>query len=55
MTNEKKISPTIIDKVEAALEERGESSDRRVFDVDLPSELERRSGADRREQTRQGE
>ncbi|MFT4996769.1 MAG: hypothetical protein ACJA0M_002329 [Chitinophagales bacterium] len=57
MTNENKASPTIIqiDEVEAALEERGAGSDRRVFVVDLPSELERRSGADRREKIEQGE
>jgi hypothetical protein len=54
MADQKKISGTIIDKVEAALEERAASSDRRVFDVDLPAELERRSGMDRREQKAQG-
>jgi hypothetical protein len=54
MADEKKISGAVIDKVEAALEERAATTDRRVFDIDLPSELERRSGLDRREQKGQG-
>jgi hypothetical protein len=54
MTDEKKISGAVIDKVEAALEERAARSDRRVFDVDLPYELERRSGIDRRASSEQG-
>ncbi|MFT6757477.1 MAG: hypothetical protein ACJA0M_001357 [Chitinophagales bacterium] len=54
MIDEKKISGAVIDKVEAALEERAARSDRRVFDVDLPSELERRSGSDRRAHSEQG-
>jgi hypothetical protein len=55
MADEKKMSGAVIDKVAAALEERAAKTDRRVFDIDLPSELERRSGMDRREQNRQGE
>jgi hypothetical protein len=55
MADEKKMSGAVIDKVAAALEERAAKNDRRVFDIDLPSELERRSGMDRREQNRQGE
>jgi hypothetical protein len=54
MADEKKISGAVIDKVEAALEERAARGDRRVFDVELPSELERRSGIDRRELSEQG-
>ncbi len=46
MTEQKKQAAKLIDKVEQALEER--KTDRRVLTMDLPPELERRSGRDRR-------
>ena len=48
MKDETELNKKKLQAIEDALDERKMPNDRRRVDIDLPPELERRSGADRR-------